>query len=416
MAADAIRIERPTTNSKLFAHTRWDAVPAAAGLFHLAYLFGLYFLFPHAPLWVMLILGFVYSLMVNANINGVGHNFIHNPFFRSQLLNRLFGITQSIACCFSQTMYDAVHMQHHKGNSDRQDEKGDTIDWLSIYRHGHDGEAENPWSYVFLSFFRDDVGAIRKDLRKRKNGDEFWGNIELAAFATTLLVMAIIVPSNPIHFINWRFILYFLPFWYLGHCFSYLNGYYRHYGANPDKPIAWGVSSYGKIYNWLFFYNGYHAEHHFRPKVHWTKMEKFRRSIEDLQKQEGVRTIKRAHMLGFLDPDLPKRGGRDFGARGRACSWRLCQTPDRNSQALAPRRARLHTISRSWRAVFLCLLRTPPVTAGPLRRAASPANRPRRPCLPFAPFEFDPSGRALSRQFSPDTWNRVRRVLSFVRQ
>jgi len=32
-------------------------------------------------------------------------------------------------------MYDAVHMQHHKGNSDRQDEKGDTIDWLSIYRH-----------------------------------------------------------------------------------------------------------------------------------------------------------------------------------------------------------------------------------------------------------------------------------------
>src|SRR4029453_2221324 len=97
MAADAIRIERPTTNSKLFANTRWDAVPAAAGLFHLTYLFGLYFLFPHAPLWVMLVLGFVYSLMVNANINGVGHNFIHNPFFRSQLLNRLFGITQSIA-------------------------------------------------------------------------------------------------------------------------------------------------------------------------------------------------------------------------------------------------------------------------------------------------------------------------------
>jgi len=204
-------------------------------------------------------------------------------------------------------------MQHHKGNSDRQDENGDTIDWLSIYRHGDDGEAENPWSYVFLSFFRDDVGAIRKELRKRNNGDDFWGKLELAAFAMTLLVMAIVVPTNPVHFINWRFILFFLPFWYLGHCFSYLNGYYRHYGANPDKPIAWGVSSYGRIYNWLFFYNGYHAEHHFRPKVHWTKMEKFRRSIEQLQKQEGVRTIRRAHMLGFLDPDLPKRG--EHGAK-----------------------------------------------------------------------------------------------------
>jgi fatty acid desaturase len=301
--ADPIRIERPTTTSRFFAHTCWDAVPAAAGLFHLAYFLGLFFLYPHAPLWIMLILGFIYSLMVNANINGVGHNFIHNPFFRSKLLNRLFGIMESIASCFSQTYYNAAHMQHHKGNSDRQDEHGQTVDWLSIYRHGHDGEAENPWSYVFLSLFRGDVGAVRRELRKRNNGDLFWGNLELAAFATTLFVMFLF---------NWRYVIfYFLPFWYLGHCFSYLNGYYRHYGANPDKPIAWGVSSYGKIYNWLFFCNGYHAEHHFRPKVHWTKMEAFRQSIEELQKQEGVRTIKHAHMLGFLDPSLPKRGERE---------------------------------------------------------------------------------------------------------
>jgi len=319
MNADVIRTERPATNSRLFAHTRWDAVPTTAGLFHLAYFLGLFFLYPHAPLWVMLILGFTYSLMVNANINGIGHNFIHNPFFRSKILNRLFGVTQSIGCCFSQTYYNAVHMRHHKGNSDRQDENGDTIDWLSIYRHGHDGEAENPWSYVFLGFFRDDVGAIRGDLRKRDNGDLFWGNIELAAFAITLLVM---------FFFNWRYVIFFMvPFWYLGHCFSYLNGYYRHYGANPDKPIAWGVSSYGKIYNWLFFYNGYHAEHHFRPKVHWTKMEAFRQSIAELQKEEGVRTIKRAHMLGFLDPDLPKRGEGGGSAAPRAMSEQMAASP-----------------------------------------------------------------------------------------
>src|SRR5205814_10651912 len=170
-----------------------------------------------------LILGFIYSLMVNANINGVGHNFIHTPFFRSKLLNRLFGITQSIGCCFSQTLYDAVHMQHHKGNSDRQDENGDTVDWLSIYRHSHSGEAENLWSYVFLSFFRDDAGAMRAELRKRKNGDVFWGKIALAARATTLLIMAIIVPTTPIHFINRPLILFFLPFCDLAQCASSLT-------------------------------------------------------------------------------------------------------------------------------------------------------------------------------------------------
>src|SRR4051812_27605753 len=234
MAADAIRIERPITNSKLFAHTRWDIVLTAAGLFHLAYLLALYFLFPHTPLWVMLILGFVYSLMVNANINGVGHNFIHNPFFRSQLINRLFGITQSIACCFSQTMYDAVHTQHHKGNSDRQDEHGDTVDWLSIYRHGHHGEAENPWSYTFLGFFRDNPAAINRELAKRGQEEMRWGKFELAAFISTMVVLGLL---------NWRYmVFFFVPFMYLGHPFSYLNGYYRHYGGNPDKPIAWGVS------------------------------------------------------------------------------------------------------------------------------------------------------------------------------
>src|SRR5207247_3462566 len=132
MNADVIRTERPATNSKLFAHTRWVAVPALASLFHLAYFLALFVLYPRTPLWVMLILGFVYALMVNANINGVGHNFIHNPFFRSPLLNRLFGIVQSIACCFSQTYYDAVHMQHHKGNADRPDQTGETVDWISI--------------------------------------------------------------------------------------------------------------------------------------------------------------------------------------------------------------------------------------------------------------------------------------------
>src|SRR5437899_12106931 len=99
-------------------------------------------------------------------------------------------------------MYDAVHMQNKKGNSDRKDDNGETVDWLSIYRHGHDGEVENPWRYVFLSFFRDDVGAIRKELRKRNNGDVFWGNIELAAFAATIFVMFLF---------NWRYaIFYFL--------------------------------------------------------------------------------------------------------------------------------------------------------------------------------------------------------------
>ena len=135
-----IATERLQTSSRLFAYTRWDAMPVLAGMLHCAYFFAMFYLFSRVPLWVMLILGFIYSVSISWNINGISHNFIHNPFFRSDLANRIFSVLNSVGCCFSQTYYDAVHMRHHKGNSDRQDENGETIDWLSIYRHGHDGE------------------------------------------------------------------------------------------------------------------------------------------------------------------------------------------------------------------------------------------------------------------------------------
>ena len=102
-------VERPKTNSRIFAHTRWDAIPVAAALLHCAYFFGMFYLFPRVPLWVVLILGFIYSVSISWNINGISHNFIHNPYFRSPLLNRLFSILESVTVGFSQIFYECIH-------------------------------------------------------------------------------------------------------------------------------------------------------------------------------------------------------------------------------------------------------------------------------------------------------------------
>jgi fatty acid desaturase len=68
------------------------------------------------------------------------------------------------------------------------------------------------------------------------------------------------------------------------------------------QPIATGVSTYGAAYNWLFLNNGYHAEHHHQPKAHWTIMKAVRAESREAQEAAGVRTIRWAHPLGFLDP------------------------------------------------------------------------------------------------------------------
>src|SRR5207244_5365382 len=135
-SSECVVVDRLRTNSRIFAHTRWDAIPVAAALIHCAYFFAMFYLFPRVPLWVMIILGFIYSVSISWNINGVSHNLIHNPYFRSLLLNRLFSILESITVGFSQIFYECIHMQHHKGNADRPDQAGETVDWISIYKHG----------------------------------------------------------------------------------------------------------------------------------------------------------------------------------------------------------------------------------------------------------------------------------------
>jgi len=213
-------------------------------------------------------------------------------------LNRLFSVMESITVGFGQVFYECIHMQHHKGNADRPDEDGQTIDWISIYKHGENGEAEHPLKYTFLSFFREDPKTVFCALKRKNRREAFWGVTELVLFVGTFVSLGVL---------NWHYICFLLPFWYFGHCLSYLNGYYRHYGGNPDEPIAWGVSSYHRLYNWIWFYNGYHAEHHFRPKVHWTRMQAFRNQIIKQQREAGVRVIGPPHALGFLDRDLPRR-------------------------------------------------------------------------------------------------------------
>ena len=110
--------------------------------------------------WALIPLGLLWSISISWNINGILHNFLHNPYFKSRFLNRCFSVLESVTVGFSQVFYEQVHKEHHMGNADLPDEHGHTADPLSIYKHGHDGRPENIWTYIFCSYFRDDPRAI----------------------------------------------------------------------------------------------------------------------------------------------------------------------------------------------------------------------------------------------------------------
>lgn len=291
---------KKTSTSKIFAYSRWDGVAVSAAMLQGIFLGTLFFLFPQLHWAGLLLMGLVYSISISWNINGISHNFLHNPYFRSPFLNRLFSIYESIILGFSQVFYECVHKRHHQGNSDKRDSNGQTVDWLSIYRYGRDGKPENVWAYTLLSYFRDDTGRTYQIIKHRDPKEAKWGVFEIS------LVIFLAISG---FILNYKFMLYFLVFYYIGHCLSNLNGYYRHFGGNPKEPLAWGVSSYDKIYNWLWFNNGYHAEHHYRPQIHWTKMRELHAQVKTEMEMKGTHIIIPPHALAFLAPLFKKSSG-----------------------------------------------------------------------------------------------------------
>jgi hypothetical protein len=77
--------------------------------------------------------------------------------------------------------------------------------------------------------------------------------------ALVLLLWAAIAGRSP-----GFFLAVYLPGYLVGLLLCALHGYYEH---------ARGTTShYGRLYNALFFNDGYHIEHHAHPGVHWTML------------------------------------------------------------------------------------------------------------------------------------------------
>src|SRR5262249_50082861 len=60
------------------------------------------------------------------------------------------------------------------------------------------------------------------------------------------------------------FLTAYLPGYLVGLGLCWLQGHYEHHRGT--------VSHHGRLYNLLFFNDGYHAEHHERPGLHWTRL------------------------------------------------------------------------------------------------------------------------------------------------
>jgi hypothetical protein len=88
----------------------------------------------------------------------------------------------------------------------------------------------------------------------------FRGSRQLLVEAAAVLgLWAFLLAVQPYFFLT-----AYLPGYLLGLTLCYLHGHFEH---------ARGTTShYGRVYNLLFFNDGYHVEHHAHPSEHWTQL------------------------------------------------------------------------------------------------------------------------------------------------
>jgi len=147
------------------------------------------------------------------NANTIAHIHIHTPLFRSRRLNHWFAVYLTGLTCIPQSIWRARHLWHHAG------EPMDRPPRVAARR---------------LAF-------------------------DLALIAAVCGSLAWAAPA--------AFFGAWLPGYLIGLGLCQLHGRFEHAGA--PVGVDPGVSCYNPLYNRLWINDGYHAEHHRWPGLHW---------------------------------------------------------------------------------------------------------------------------------------------------
>jgi fatty acid desaturase len=282
-----------------FRYSPYDALPALCGVGQVAFLLWTFVAFPTLPWWALVLAFLVVAGAYCWNLQCISHNFIHNPFFHSAWLNRAFGVLETLAIGMPHQLYHHYHLNHHAGDNDAKGPDGSTRDWSSTYRYGK-GDAPEPfWRYCLLSFWRVEVGPVLRVAVRHGREHVLQVVAESLALASFWALLAAV---------DWRYFAFFyLPSFYLGWTLSYAEGYLEHHGGKPGNPFANSVSSYNRLYNLLWFNNGYHQEHHWSPKTHWTRMRDLHEEVRPQLEANGTRVLRGPHLTGLIEDFLVRR-------------------------------------------------------------------------------------------------------------
>lgn len=199
-----------------------------------------------------LVLGVASALFMNFSLHIVVHHYVHFRF-KLKWLNHMFELFYTLIISMPFKFYRMQHLNHHRYNN--------LIgDFTSTWKQ--EKEEIIPTKYFYYSFLWFIGTPLLKSIKQAESEGDLseeehtWMKIELVFLA---VFYGVLFYLNPV------FALAYIGLFYLGWCLIATTNFGQHLPLVYGQTI--GHSFYNKFYNWLFFNNGLHHEHHAHPSL-----------------------------------------------------------------------------------------------------------------------------------------------------
>jgi Fatty acid desaturase len=195
--------------TRVFRHSDRDGWVLTAAVIHGAILAAGFTMSHGSGFGVKAIVALALAVTMCWGCNTVSHIHLHRPLFRSTFANRVFQVYLTLLLAVPQSWWRRRHLAHHGLNAQLESSSAQRlIEWALL----------------------------------------------LSGCAVAIAVVPVI------------FVSVYVPMLALGLGFCAIQGYAEH--ARADA----GVDHHGRLYNSLWFNDGFHCAHHRQPDTHWTAL------------------------------------------------------------------------------------------------------------------------------------------------
>jgi fatty acid desaturase len=190
----------------------------------------------------------------------IKHNHIHCRTFRDRLRNRVLDHALALATGHSTTGIVTAHNVRHHGLNQTE------ADWVRASLVGYRRNWVNLLTFAVVVVVR---------MRRERAGDlARWrpALLRRAMAERTVLwaVMAAVLVAD------WRATLLYLAVpWLFGQWAIITINLLQHQDCDAASELDHSRNVSGRVVNWLFLNNGFHAAHHLRPALHWSRLPAF---------------------------------------------------------------------------------------------------------------------------------------------